>query len=87
MDLHPKNPRHFIDITFIMQSKRKASLILHSQSYMTIKLKLGKPCTTVQPAKVNAKSSSCKLLPKKVHDVQDTGKPSELVSRGFHIKT
>ena len=44
-----------------------------------------KMCITVQPAEVSTKSSSCKMLPRKVLDIEDAGKPSEPVATGLHI--
>ena len=44
-----------------------------------------RPCTIGQPAKVGAKPSSCKSLPRKVPDVQDTGKSSYLIATGLYI--
>ena len=46
----------------------------------------GKPCTNVQPVKAKTKSTSCKTLPRKVPDIQDFDKPSELVATGLHIE-
>ena len=42
-------------------------------------------CTPVQPCRDGTKHDSCKPPPRKVLDVQDTGKPSQLVAIWLHI--
>ena len=41
--------------------------------------------TTVEPAEVGEKPSSCKLVTRKDPDAQDVENPPELVERGLHI--
>ena len=44
-----------------------------------------KPCTTNQPSRKVVKSEFLNCLPEKMIDVQDAGKPSELVITGLYI--
>ena len=64
-----------------------------SQEIISSKTELGdvhppkELCKPIQPDEVGTKSSSCKMLPGKVPNIQDTHKTSELVSTGLHIET
>ena len=45
------------------------------------------PYATVQAAEVDVKPSSCKTPPRRVPDIQNADKPSNLVASGLHIES